>query len=638
LDAPRWRALKQAAASHGLTASALVAAVYADILAGWSRRARFSVTLTRFAAPPGMEGVIGDFTSTILLEVDSTANSFLGRALALQRRLVADMDHAGQSGVAVLRELRRRRPDFEPVSVVFTSTLGHPGLDPEAPSPLAWLGTTVFAITQTPQVAMDHHVMEQDGALVADWDVVDALFPPGVLDAMVSAYGVLLDNLASGTGWGRRVVDAIQPSVRASLTPGPAPALLHAAFERQAAATPLRPAVISADRTLDYGTLDQAATRLAGRIVTALEGVSRDRLVAIECAKGWRQVLAVLAVLKAGVAYLPVDPALPSERRRYMAAQGEALSLEPAWLDAALEGPVPVLPAVVDPARLAYVIYTSGSSGRPKGVMIEHRAAVTTVAEVNRRWGVGPGDRVLGLSSLSFDLSVWDIFGPLSAGGALVLPGPDATRDPSEWARLLTRHRVTVWNSVPALVAMLVEHGVPQDNILRLVMLSGDWVPLQLIHRLRATVPAARLIALGGATEAAIWSNAHEISEIDPDWPSIPYGIPLAGQMLHVVNGRGEDAPDWVAGEIEISGAGLARGYWRDPAQTAERFRINPASGERRYRTGDLGRFRPYGGASGPTPIEFIGRAGSASGRGAGRSRGSAACRRQGAARLCCPS
>nr|WP_294546417.1 amino acid adenylation domain-containing protein [uncultured Rhodopila sp.] len=608
LDSPRWRHLKRAAASHGLTASALIAAVYADILAAWSRRDRFSVTLTRFAAPPGMEGVIGDFTSTMLLEVDSTAPTFLDRALTLQRRLVADMDHAGQSGVAVLRELRRRRPDFEPVPVVFTSTLGHPGLDPDAPSPLAWLGETVYAITQTPQVAMDHHVLEEDGALVAGWDVVEALFPPGVLDAMVSAYGVLLHDLAAGTGWERRVVDAIRPSVRASMVPGPAPALLHAAFECQAAATPLRPAVIAADRTLDYATLDQAATRLAGRIVTALEGAPRDRLVAIECAKGWRQVLAVLAVLKAGAAYLPVDPALPAERRRYMTAQGEALLLEPAWLDAALEGPVPALPAVGDPARLAYVIYTSGSSGRPKGVMIEHQAAVSTVAEINRRWGVGLDDRVLGLSSLSFDLSVYDIFGPLSAGGALVLPSAEATRDPSEWARLLTRHGVTVWNSVPALMAMLVEHGVPQETILRLVMLSGDWVPLQLIDRLRAAVPAARLVALGGATEAAIWSNAHEVSELDPDWPSIPYGTPLAGQMLHVVNGRGEEAPDWVAGEIEISGAGLARGYWRDPAQTAERFRIDTLTGERRYRTGDLGRFRPYRGASGPTPIEFLGR------------------------------
>ena len=212
LEAPRWRELKQAAAARGLTASALIAAVYARILSTWNRRDRFSLILTQFAAPAGMQGVVGDFTSTILLEVDGSGSTFLERARAVQRQLLADLDHAGMSGVAVLRELRRRRPDVEPVTVVFTSALGHPGLDPNASSPLAWLGRTVYAITQTPQVAMDHHVFEEGGALVASWDVVEALFPPGVVDVMVAAYGSLLDRSSrelAGSG-------AVDPCARSS--------------------------------------------------------------------------------------------------------------------------------------------------------------------------------------------------------------------------------------------------------------------------------------------------------------------------------------------------------------------------------------------------------------------------------------
>jgi pyochelin synthetase len=615
LDPVRWRSLKTAARERGLTASAVIAAVFADALAAWSRRARFTLTLTQFAAPPDMEGVVGDFTSTILLEVDTTAPRFADRATALQQRLLRDLDHASQSGVAVLRDLRRRRPDVEPVSVVFTSTLGHPGLDPDAPSPLGWLGTTVHAITQTPQVAMDHHVMEEAGALVASWDVVEALFPPGMLDGLVSGYDRLLHALADGSGWDLRICEgAGQPGLcrteRAIPVAGAPPAMLHTAFQHQAFDAPERPAVIASDRTLSYGELDRAATRLAARIIGSLGGsdAARDHLVAIETPKGWRQIVAVLATLKAGAAYLPVDPALPAERRRYLISQGEALELEPAWLDAALDGPVPDRAPVADPARLAYVIYTSGSTGQPKGVMIEHQAALTTIAEVNRRWDVCAADRVLGLSSLSFDLSVWDILGPLSVGGAIVLPPADAMRDPAAWSTLLSRHRVTLWNSVPALMAMQAEHGLPADHALRLVMLSGDWVPLTLVDMLREQAPQARLVALGGATEAAIWSNAHEIVERDPSWTSIPYGTPLAGQMLHVVNARGEDCPDWVTGEIEIAGAGLARGYWRDPTRTAERFVRNAVSGERRYRTGDLGRFRPYRTTAGAVPIEFLGR------------------------------
>jgi amino acid adenylation domain-containing protein len=612
LEAPRWRAVKQAARAHGLTPSALVAAIYADVLATWNRRAHFSLILTQFAAPEGMQGVVGDFTSTILLEVDASPPSFLERARAVQKRLLSDLDHASMSGVAVLRDLRRRRPDVEPVSVVFTSALGHPGLDPDAPSPLAWLGQTVFAITQTPQVAMDHHVFEEDGALVASWDVVEALFPAGVVDAMVQAYGALLQALASGTDWERGAV--AMPGPRAVLEPAATPELLHAAFERQARATPKRTALIAPDLELDYATLDAASTHLAATLVARFAGNPRDRLVAVVLPKAWRQIVAVLAVVKAGAAYLPIDPALPAERRQRLIERGEALVLDSAAeiegaLQAARSGAaLPVLPAVDDPSRLAYVIYTSGSTGEPKGVMIEHRAAVTTVAEINRRWSVGLEDRVLGLSSLSFDLSVYDIFGLLGVGGALVLPGAEASRDPAQWSELLTRHGVTIWNSVPALMAMQAEYGLPAGHKLRLVMMSGDWVPVELVQRLQAASPGTQIVSLGGATEVSIWSNAHEVETLDPSWPSIPYGTPLKGQMLHVVNGRGEHCPDWVIGEIEISGAGVARGYWRDAAQTAERFRIDPRTGQRRYRTGDLGRFRPYGMANGATPIEFLGR------------------------------
>ncbi|NGM19911.1 amino acid adenylation domain-containing protein [Roseomonas stagni] len=612
IPAAEWQALRAAAAARGITASVLLATALADALAGWSRRSRFAITLTQFAAPPGMEGVVGDFTSTILLEADVTPPRFEDRARALQARLAADLDHASMSGVAVLREIRRLRPEAAAVPVVFTSTVGHPSLG-GATSPLAWLGETVFAVTQTPQVVLDHHVFEEAGALVLGWDAVEAAFPPGVLDALVAAQAGLLAALLSGEGW-TRDASACRPSQpRASLTEAAPPRLLHVALEEAARATPDRPAVIDAERVLDHATLHAAAGHLAATLRERLGGETRNRLVAIVLPKGWRQVVAVLAVLKAGAAYLPVDPALPSERRRHLIAQGEALPIkDPADIDAALaaahQGPPPALPAIDDPSRLAYVIYTSGSTGQPKGVMIEHQAAVATVDEINRRWAIGAEDRAFGLSALGFDLSVWDIFGPLAKGGAVVLPPPEAARDPGAWAALLARHRVTVWNSVPALMAMQMEHGLPVGHALRLVMMSGDWVPVELVRRLQAALPQAALVALGGATEAAIWSNAHEIGALDPAWPSIPYGLPLAGQMLHVVDARGAPCPDWVTGEIEISGAGLARGYWRDPVRTAERFVTNPFTGERRYRTGDLGRFRPHGDGTGPTPIEFLGR------------------------------
>jgi amino acid adenylation domain-containing protein/thioester reductase-like protein len=259
----------------------------------------------------------------------------------------------------------------------------------------------------------------------------------------------------------------------------------------------------------------------------------------------------------------------------------------------------------VRPEDLAYVIYTSGSTGRPKGVAISHRSALNTVVDINRRHRVGAEDRVLALSSLSFDLSVYDIFGVLGAGGALVMPGSRV--DPEEWLELARRHRVTVWNSVPALMQMLVEvaeggAAAAPELDLRLVMLSGDWIPVQLPKRLRALWPGARVVSLGGATEASIWSIAYEVEEVEASWESIPYGYPLANQRFHVLDERMEARPEWVTGQLYIGGEGLAREYWRDEEKTRSSFIEEPRTGERLYRTGDLGRYRPDG------SIEFLGR------------------------------
>jgi amino acid adenylation domain-containing protein len=269
----------------------------------------------------------------------------------------------------------------------------------------------------------------------------------------------------------------------------------------------------------------------------------------------------------------------------------------------AAEDEIDSRPAATD---LAYVIFTSGSTGLPKGVMIDHRGAVNTIADINRRFSVGPDDRVLALSSLSFDLSVWDLFGILAAGGTVVMPSPAAAPDPQGWAQLITEHRVTIWNSVPALMEMLVatvaSTGQRLSPSLRLALLSGDWIPVGLPDRLRAVAEGVEVVSLGGATEASIWSILHPIGTVDPAWKSIPYGYPMANQTFHVLDERLEPCPDWVAGNLYIGGVGLAQGYWRDQAKTAASFFRHPRTGELLYRTGDLGRWLPSG------EIEFLGR------------------------------
>ncbi|GFJ76301.1 hypothetical protein Phou_004810 [Phytohabitans houttuyneae] len=238
--------------------------------------------------------------------------------------------------------------------------------------------------------------------------------------------------------------------------------------------------------------------------------------------------------------------------------------------------------------------------------MIEHRAALNTVRDVNQHLGWSADDRIITLSALSFDLSVQDVYGGLAAGATLVMPAPEEDKDPAAWARLVQEQRVTVWNSVPALAELLTEqaeHSGADLRSLRLVMLSGDWIPPTLPDRLRALAPGVRVVSLGGATEGSIWSVWYDIAHVDPKWTSIPYGRPMANQTLHILDRSGCDAPVGVAGELHIGGVGLATGYWRDPERTAAAFVTHARTGERLYRTGDLARCGPDG------TIEFLGRA-----------------------------
>ncbi len=264
-------------------------------------------------------------------------------------------------------------------------------------------------------------------------------------------------------------------------------------------------------------------------------------------------------------------------------------------------------PTRVAPDQLAYVIYTSGTTGAPKGVMMSHAATLNTLVDLNARFAVGERDRVFGLASLAFDLSVYDIFGTLAAGAALVLPDPERRGDPSHWAALATAHAVTIWNSVPAQMQMLVSHLDSEPDAapsaLRLAMLSGDWIPVGLPAAIRAHCPGLRVASLGGATEAAIWSIWHDVLDVPADAHSIPYGTPLLNQTFPVLDARLRSCPDGVPGELYIGGAGLALGYLHDPARTAARFVDGARAGlGRLYRTGDLGRYRPDG------AIEFLGR------------------------------
>ncbi|MFJ8577830.1 amino acid adenylation domain-containing protein [Micromonospora sp. NPDC093277] len=607
--------------------------VFAEVLGGWAGQPRFCLNVLHQNLPtlhPELSGVVGQLSATLPLEVDlRVADDFWERARQLQRQLWRDMAHSDVTAVRVTRELAARRgwTSRAALPYVFNSMLAprRPGGDVVG-RPVC---RQVDSHLRTPQVLVDNQLQDTpDGGVDCIWDVVDDAFPPGLADLAFEAYERTLRALGQDAATPAEPVPPAHRTVvaRDNAPAGPPPAgRLEDGFLRRATERPDHPAVINDARTLTYRELAAASAGVAELL--RRHGVGPGDLVPVVMAKGWEQVVGVLGVLRAGAAYCPVDVALPAERighlidecaARVVLVQSHhpadlggrdvtAVEVDrfPSTSDAASTAGEPAAPAGPG-TDLAYVIYTSGSTGRPKGVAVEHRAALNTVLDINHRFGLGPDDRVFGISSLSFDLSVWDVFGALAAGATLVLPAGGSRPDPLGWADAATRHGATVWNSVPALAQMLVEvvasRPAGDRPPIRAFLLSGDWVPTGLPDRLRETWSGSRVTALGGATEAAIWSNSYEIGAVDPAWRSIPYGRPLPNQTMRVLDDRFRLRPPWAVGGIYIGGTGLARGYWRDPERTAERFVTDPATGERLYRTGDLGRYWPDG------TIEFLGR------------------------------
>jgi amino acid adenylation domain-containing protein len=627
-----WDTIKKRAGTQRITPAALLLSVYACVVGRWSQSPRFTLNLTlfnRLPFHPDVDRLVGDFTTVTLLAVDlSEPRSFTDLALGIQRQLWEDLDHRSVSGVRVLRELTERRRGAQSVTmpVVFTGAL-HNNIN-QAAAPLAWAGGTVYSVTQTPQVWLDCQAGEQDGDLVIDWDSVDELFQDGFIDAMFDGFTALLERLLHGDccEWDRvplQLVPAQQIALMKSAndTAAPVPVgLLHEPLLARCRTQPERLAVADGTRSLSFGQLYREANALAHALCAT--GLPTGALVGVMLPKSADQVVAVLGILEAGAAYLPIEPGLPQERiEELLRLSGAAAVVTHSMVRAGR--PLPECISVIDvdalkpvaprplptlraPTDLAYVIYTSGSTGTPKGVAIDHRGALNTCIDVNQRFSVGPDDRVLGLSALNFDLSVWDIFGVLGAGGALVLPEAARAREPAHWAACMERHGVTIWNTVPALLDLYVGYlrdvAEQCDVRLRVAMMSGDWISLSLPAQIRAWCPNAQAFSLGGATEASIWSIIYPIDEIDPSWRSIPYGLPMLNQTFDVRDSQLNLCPIGVPGELCIGGIGVAMGYWRDTPRTSLQFVICPSSGARLYRTGDLGRWLANG------TLEILGR------------------------------
>jgi amino acid adenylation domain-containing protein len=402
---------------------------------------------------------------------------------------------------------------------------------------------------------------------------------------------------------------------------------VHELFEEQVARTPDASAVVCEGEEISYAELNRRSNQLAHYLREL--GVGPDARVAVCLERSFEMVVALMAVLKAGGAYLPLDPAYPVERLRFMLEDSEPLALltqrHLTGLFCGIGGKVPVLdltaasaawsshpltnPALqaigLRPEHLAYVIYTSGSTGNPKGVLVHHRGVVNRLVWMQHAYGLEPGEAVLQKTPFGFDVSVWEFFWTLQTGAKLVMARPEGHKDPGYLVETIRRNKITTMHFVPSMLQIFLEHeDLSNMPSLVRVVCSGEALPAALLQRFQERIPHAALHNLYGPTEAAVDVTAWTAPANFKD-SMVPIGKPVWNTQMYVLDGHGEPVPMGVTGELYIGGVQVARGYLNRPELTAERFVADPFSSEpgaRMYRTGDLARWLADGN------IEYLGR------------------------------
>ncbi|MBV9109238.1 MAG: amino acid adenylation domain-containing protein, partial [Gemmatimonadetes bacterium] len=636
--------LKALGQRHGATLFMTLLAGWAAVLSRLSGQDDVVVgTPTANRGRAEIEGLIGFFVNTLAVRVDLSGSPSVSEVLArVKARALGAQQHQDipfEQVVELVQPVRSlsHTPLFQ---VMFTwqnapeGELELSGLEAPEPAPGTEPAARAEAAARTTaKFDLSLALAERDGRIAGVVEYAAALFERATVERFLGYLRRTLEEM---------VEDESRPVNRLSLLPEaerrlvveewnatgaayPSGVCVHELFEAQAERTPAGTAVVFEGEPLSYAELNARANRLAHHLRSL--GVGPDVRVGICAERSLELMVGLLGVQKAGGAYVPLDPGYPAERLAYMLADSapaavlvqthlrdrvesasvpvlELDTAAPAWADRPAKNPER---GALTPDHLAYVIYTSGSTGRPKGVAVHHRGVVNRLSWMEAVHGLGPHETVLQKTPYSFDVSVWELFWPLSAGARLVLARPGGHRDPAYLLDLLQRERVTTVHFVPSLLAAFLAHpGAERSALpeLRRVVSSGEALPPELVARFGERLPGVELHNLYGPTEASVDVTFWRCPTGGPG-ARVSIGRPVPNTRIYLLDARGEPVPVGVAGELYIAGVQVARGYLGRPGLTAERFVADPFGGEpgaRLYRTGDRARWLPDG------TIEYLGR------------------------------
>lgn len=620
--------LRKAGRAKGTTFFAVVAGAFGALLSRYSGEHDISLASPMLGrSRPEFVGTVGDFVNTVVLRFDLSENPTAGDVVERARIAVNDaLANQDYPFALVVEEVAPQRdPARNPIAQASINLMQPPGLDRSDGADAGGLRIA----------AVDVDVSQQDGQFDLNLELIDGggdidvelkyrtdLFDDATAAQMLAHLQELLEAFAT---------DADRPIGDMVLTDRPAEAAARAAanatettlppvasvLELIAAHTaqiPLAPAASDESERLSYVELDERAARLA--TLLRAEGVEPGDMVGIHLHRGAGMLVAMLGVWRAGAAYVALDPTFPQDRRSFIASDaGLAVVVTDTPAEcAAPDGIVEIvlaealdrlasfepaaLPALA-PADVAYVMYTSGSTGQPKGVAVSHRNVTNLLTSMADEPGLTSADTLLAVTTISFDISVLELFLPLTVGARVVIAAESTVRDGSSLARVLADNEITVLQATPSTLSMLVASGWEGTPTLRMLLSGGEPLPRDLADRLLAT--GAALWNMYGPTETTVWSS---ISPVEANTERISLGRPIANTRFHVVDERGRPVPVGVRGELAIAGHGVTLGYRNRPELTTTRFVADPDEpGRTMYRTGDIVVQRRDG------TVDYVGRA-----------------------------
>ena len=620
LDERLTAGLKALSQRHGTTLYMTLMAAWASLLARLSGQQDVVIgSPVANRTRSEVEGLIGLFVNTLAVRIDTSGElsteALLARVKALTLQAQAHQDLPFEQVVEITRPVRSLAH-----SPLFQTLLTWQ--DSSAPT-LALGDLALEGIVENSHFAkfdLSLNLGEVQGSILGALEYALALFDEStvqryvgyftrVLQAMVDNDQAVLEHTPLVDARERQQVlfdfNATDADYNLDQT-------LHGMFEAQVARTPDAIAVKAGEQHLTYAELNTRANQLAHHLLTL--GVQPDSRVAICVERGLSMVVGLYAILKAGAAYVPLDPAYPRERVAYMLQDSAPVVVLAEGATRGLLGAVPVVdldqptwqhlpvdnPAVE--AVSAYVIYTSGSTGQPKGVINDHAGVVNRLLWMQEAYGLKAHDAVLQKTPFSFDVSVWEFFWPLFTGARLVMARPGGHKEPEYLCEVIEAEHITTLHFVPSMLDVFLAHGdVSQAAGLVRVMCSGEALPGSVVRRFKQQLPGSELHNLYGPTEAAVdvtaWNCAGAVT---PD--NTPIGKPIANTRMYLLDTQLQPVPLGVVGELFIGGVQVARGYLNRPELTAERFLDDPFTHGRMYRTGDVGRYLPDGN------IEYLGR------------------------------